>query len=63
MVTGRQNTVHNVAAGAILVALPVTILYMSLQKYLIRGISGRCIENLMIDPANVETCWDHEAGK
>lgn len=27
------------AAGAILVALPVTILYMSLQKYLIQGLS------------------------
>jgi len=40
MVTGRQNTEFTMfAAGAILVALPVTILYMSLQKYLIQGIS------------------------
>lgn len=40
MVTGRQNTEFTMfAAGAILVALPITILYMSLQKYLIKGIS------------------------
>jgi arabinogalactan oligomer/maltooligosaccharide transport system permease protein len=40
MVTGRQNTEFTMfAAGAILVALPITILYLSLQKYLIQGIS------------------------
>jgi len=40
MVQGRQNTEFTMfAAGAILVALPATILYMSLQKYLIRGIA------------------------
>jgi arabinogalactan oligomer/maltooligosaccharide transport system permease protein len=40
MVTGRQNTEFTMfAAGAVLVALPITILYMSLQKYLIRGIA------------------------
>jgi arabinogalactan oligomer/maltooligosaccharide transport system permease protein len=40
MVQGRQNTEFTMfAAGAILVALPITILYMSLQKYLIRGIA------------------------
>lgn len=40
MVTGRQNTEFTMfAAGAVLVSLPITILYMSLQKYLIRGIA------------------------
>ncbi len=41
MVTGRQNTEFTMfAAGAVLVALPITILYVALQRFLIEGITA-----------------------
>lgn len=39
MVTGRGNTEFTTfAAGAVLVAVPITLLYMFLQKYIIEGL-------------------------
>lgn len=41
LITGNENNNFTVfAAGAVLVAVPVTILYLSLQKYLIEGITA-----------------------
>jgi arabinogalactan oligomer/maltooligosaccharide transport system permease protein len=41
MVTGRGNTdFTKFAAGAILVAVPITILFLALQKYIISGLSA-----------------------
>lgn len=41
MVSGRGNTNFTMfAAGAVLVALPITILYMYFQKYLIEGLTA-----------------------
>ncbi|GBF10637.1 sugar ABC transporter permease [Tepidibacillus sp. HK-1] len=41
MVTGRGNTEFtNFAAGAVLVAVPVTILFLFLQKYIVEGVTA-----------------------
>jgi arabinogalactan oligomer/maltooligosaccharide transport system permease protein len=41
MVTGRGNTdFTKFAAGAIMVAVPITLLFLALQKYIISGISA-----------------------
>ncbi|MFT9488523.1 MAG: sugar ABC transporter permease [Tepidibacillus sp.] len=41
MVTGRGNTEFtNFAAGAVLVAIPITLLFLFLQKYLIEGVTA-----------------------
>lgn len=41
MVTGRGNTEFTLfASGAILVAIPITILFLFLQKYLIEGVTA-----------------------
>lgn len=41
MVSGETNNKFTTfAAGAVLVALPITILYVSLQKYLIQGVTA-----------------------
>ncbi|CCQ98358.1 putative arabinogalactan oligomer transport system permease protein ganQ [[Clostridium] ultunense Esp] len=41
MVTGRGNTEFtNFAAGAVLVAVPITLLFLFLQKYLIEGVTA-----------------------
>ncbi|WP_094551781.1 sugar ABC transporter permease [Petroclostridium xylanilyticum] len=40
MVTGRMNTEFTMfAAGAVMVAIPITILFMFLQKYIIQGLT------------------------
>lgn len=41
MVTGRGNTEFTTfAAGAVLVALPITILFMAFQKYMVEGLKA-----------------------
>src|SRR5690606_23396195 len=39
MVTGQQNTEYTMfAAGAVLVAIPITILFIFLQKHMVEGL-------------------------
>lgn len=41
MVTGRGNTEFTTfAAGAVLVAIPITILFMVFQKYMVEGLKA-----------------------
>ncbi|BBF43211.1 maltose/maltodextrin ABC transporter, permease protein MalG [Lachnospiraceae bacterium KM106-2] len=41
LITGRENTKFTLfAAGAVLVAIPITIIYLLFQKYLVEGISA-----------------------
>ncbi|MNG25786.1 L-arabinose transport system permease protein AraQ [compost metagenome] len=41
MVTGRANNEFTTfAAGAVLVAIPITILFLFLQKYIIEGLKA-----------------------
>ncbi|MCX7695734.1 MAG: sugar ABC transporter permease [Caloramator sp.] len=46
MVTGQTNTKFTLfAAGAILVAVPITILYAFLQKYIVEGLSSGAVKS------------------
>ncbi|SHF27954.1 MULTISPECIES: sugar ABC transporter permease [Caloramator] len=46
MVTGQSNTKFTLfAAGAILVAIPITILYAFLQKYIVEGLSSGAVKS------------------
>lgn len=41
MITGKENSYFTTfAAGAVLIAIPITILYLVFQKYLVEGISA-----------------------
>jgi arabinogalactan oligomer/maltooligosaccharide transport system permease protein len=41
MITGKENSNFTMfAAGAVLIALPITILFMFFQKYLVQGIAA-----------------------
>jgi len=41
MVTGRGNTEFTTfAAGAVIVAVPITILFLLFQKYLVEGLKA-----------------------
>ena len=41
LITGNENNNFTMfAAGAVLVAVPITILYLALQRYLIEGITA-----------------------
>lgn len=45
MISGRQNNQFTMfAAGAVLVAIPITILFMILQKYLTEGLSAGAVK-------------------
>ncbi|MCX7773020.1 MAG: sugar ABC transporter permease, partial [Clostridia bacterium] len=41
LVSGQQNTEFTTfAAGAVLIVIPITFLYLYLQKYIVEGLSA-----------------------
>jgi arabinogalactan oligomer/maltooligosaccharide transport system permease protein len=41
LITGRENTNFTMfAAGAVIIAVPITILFIVFQKYLVQGIAA-----------------------